>query len=58
MNDTKGMSAEPKDPTINKITHLINSYLERGYITGTAHTFCMPYLDFLFKQHSAIFKFP
>jgi hypothetical protein len=40
------------------MTHLIQSFIDRGYITGTAHTFCMPYLDFLFKMHTAIFKFP
>lgn len=58
MNNSKGLAEESHSIITEKFSHFIASYTDRGYITGTTDTICSPYLDYLFKTHTAIFKFP
>jgi hypothetical protein len=44
-NDPKGMSAPAKTSKTERFKHIVSYYNERGFITGTTHTYCTPYLN-------------
>jgi hypothetical protein len=44
-DDRKGLALKMNETLNHKLRHFLTDYNERGFITGTTHSYCMPYLD-------------